>query len=218
MVANALLGAALAAVVLGIAGEGKALKKSLKQRALWRVVWRGMRFRHLWPAPFVLGVAALLGYVLHTHVGGLLDWGWWSAIGGHGNVVLGKNEQLFGAAGSLWIGRTMLLVIAVLMPNLVTFEERLFRRGIERKTPWRRAGIAVGFGLFHLIAGLPIWATLALSVLGFYCSHVYMRTYRAVLPLKGDALARRHAVLESTRAHVGFNALGVLVAAVTLVG
>ncbi len=218
MLANTLVGAALAVVVLSLLDEGKALRKSAKQRVLWRTVWSGMGLRHLWPAPLVLAVAGAVAYVLSSYVGGLMNWGWWSAVGGQGNVILGNNEQLFGVTGSQWVGRTMLLVVAVLMPNLVTWEERLFRRGIERRTPLGRAAWALAFGLFHLVAGLPLYAALALAVLGVYCSHSYMRTFRALAVMKGEAVARRAAVLESTRAHLGFNTLGVLVAAVTLVG
>lgn len=218
MLANTLVGAALAVVVLSLLDEGKALRKSAKQRVLWRTVWSGMGLRHLWPAPLVLAVSGAVAYVLSSYVGGLMNWGWWSAMGGQGNVILGNNEQLFGVTGSQWVGRTMLLVVAVLMPNLVTWEERLFRRGIERRTPFGRAAWALAFGLFHLVAGLPLYAALALAVLGAYCSHSYMRTFRALALVKGEAVARRAAVLESTRAHLGFNTLGVLVAALTLVG
>lgn len=217
MFLNALVGCALAIVLLSVVDEGRNFGKSKKQRALWRLVLRGMRPRHLLPAPLVLGAAAALGYVLSKYVGGPFNWGWWSAMGGSGNVILGNNEQLFGAAGSAWIGRVMLVVIAVLMPNLVTWEERLFRRGIERRSALGRVAWAVAFGLFHLVAGLPLFAALALSVLGFYCSQRYMTTFRALEPEKGTAVARRAAVLESTRAHLGFNTLGLVVAALTLV-
>jgi hypothetical protein len=217
MVANTLVGAALAVVVLSLFDEGKSLRKSAKQRVLWKTVWRGMSWRHVLPAPLVLGAAAAIGYLLNAHVGGLMNWGWWSAMGGQGNVVLGNNEQLFGVTGSHWVGRVMLVVVATLMPNLVTWEERLFRRGIERKTSLGRMAWSLAFGLFHLVAGLPLYAALALTVLGIYCSHSYMRTFRALEGTKGTALARRAAVLESTRAHLGFNALGVIVAALTVV-
>jgi hypothetical protein len=217
MFMNALVGCALAVVLLSLVEEGSSLGKSKKQKVLWKLVWRGMRLRHLLAAPLVLGAAAAFGYFLNTYVGGLLNWGWWSAMGGSGNVILGNNVELFGEVGSAWIGRVMLVVIAVLMPNLVTWEERLFRRGIERKTALGRVAWAVAFGLFHLVAGLPLYAALALSVLGLYCSQRYMTTYKKLEPTKGTALARREAVLESTRAHLGFNTLGLVVAALTLV-
>src|SRR6478735_2344081 len=104
MFLNALVGCALAIVLLSVVDEGRNFRKSKKQRALWSLVWRGM-----------------------------------------------------------------LVVIAVLMPNLVTWEERLFRRGIERRTSLGRVAWAIAFGLFHLVAGLPLFAALALSLLGLYC-------------------------------------------------
>jgi hypothetical protein len=99
----------------------------------------------------------------------------------------------------------------------VTWEERLFRRGIERRTSLGRVAWALAFGLFHLVAGLPLFAAVALSVLGYYCSKRYMATYRKLAPVKGQAIARREAILESTRAHLGFNVLGLIVAALTIV-
>lgn len=216
MLVNALVGAALAVVVLSLVDEGSSLRKSTKQRVLWRVVWRSMRMRHVWPAPFVLAGAALLGWLLSTYVGGILNWGWWSAMGGTGNVVLGNNSDLFGTLGSQWVSRIMLVVLALLMPNLVTWEERVFRRGIERRSALGRLLWAGAFGLIHVVAGIPLWAALALTVVGLYCSHVYMKTYRALAPTRGDAVARRRAVLESTCAHLGFNSLGVIVAALSL--
>lgn len=217
MLANTLVGAALAVVVLSLVDEGNTLKKSVKQRVLWRVVWRSMRMRHIWPAPVVLAVTALFGWFLTTHVGGVLNWGWWSAMGGTGNVVLGNNTDLFGAVGSQWVSRIMLVVLAVLMPNLVTWEERVFRRGIERRSAIGRVLWAGAFGLIHLVAGVPLWAALALSVVGLYCSVVYMRTYRNLVGTRGEGIARRRAILESTCAHLGFNSLGLCVAAMTLV-
>lgn len=216
MLANTLVGAALAVVVLSLVDEGSALKRSVKQRVLWRVVWRSMRMRHIWPAPFVLAGAALLGWLLTTYVGGPLNWGWWSAMGGTGNVVLGNNTDLFGAVGSQWVSRVMLVVLGLLMPNLVSWEERVFRRGIERRSTLGRLLWAGLFGLVHLVAGLPLWAALALTVVGLYCSHVYMRTFRALAPQRGEGVARRRAMLESTCAHLGFNSLGLVVAALTL--
>ena len=217
MFVNALVGAALAVVVLSLVDEGRLLRRSVKQRVLWRIVWRSMRPRHLWPAPLVLAGAALVGWLLSSYVGGILNWGWWAAVGGNGNVVLGNNADLFGAQGSRWVSAVMLLVLAVLMPNLVTWEERVFRRGSERRTPLLRAVWALAFGVVHVVAGVPLWAALALTVVGLYCSHVYMRTFRALAPTHGDAVARRRAVLESTCAHLGFNSLGMMVAAVAVV-
>ena len=103
MLVNALVGAALAVVVLSLVDEGSSLRKSTKQRVLWRVVWRSMRMRHVWPAPFVLAGAALLGWLLSTYVGGILNWGWWSAMGGTGNVVLGLGQLLVTVSGQAFV-------------------------------------------------------------------------------------------------------------------
>ena len=55
---------------------------------------RGIRWRHVWPAPLVLTLVLVVASVLLLVPG--LDWGWWSALGGAGNPVTGTTEQTSG--------------------------------------------------------------------------------------------------------------------------
>jgi hypothetical protein len=186
-------------VRVSLSGEGR--------RIVSRVVG-GIRWRHLWPVPFVLtAVVAAAG--LLVRVPGL-DWGWWSALGGVGNPVTGSTEQTVGTA---WEWIVPLAFVALLVPALPLFayaEERIFRAGAQRWTRARRAVKVVQFGLVHALIGVPIGVALALSVGGGYFMGVYLRAYRSTGSVP-------EATYESTRAHTTYNAAIVtLVLAVAL--
>ncbi|MEP7115222.1 MAG: hypothetical protein ABI862_18310, partial [Ilumatobacteraceae bacterium] len=64
------------------------LSRSSDGRSLSRVIWLRIRWRHIWPVPFVLtGVLLVAIPLLMLPV---LRWGWWSAIGGDGNPIFGS--------------------------------------------------------------------------------------------------------------------------------
>ena len=50
----------------------------------------------------------------------------------------------------------------------------------------------------HILVGIPIGAGLALSIGGAYFTSVYLRAWRATR-------SQAEALLESTRAHLGYN-------------
>jgi hypothetical protein len=85
----------------------------------------------------------------------------------------------------------------------------VFRLGAERRTRAGRLRRSVEFGLAHAIIGIPIGAALGLSVGGLYFTNRYMWTFRRT----GDADL---AMAESTRAHLGYNVLVLLIVAVAL--
>lgn len=181
-------------VRVSLTGDGR--------RLVVRIV-RGIGWRYLWPAPFVLTAVVATAAALMTVPG--LDWGWWSALGGIGNPVTGSTEQTVGTA---WEWIVPLAFVTLLLPALPLFahaEERIFRAGAERWSTPRRAMKVVQFGLVHVLIGVPIGVALALSVGGAYFMAVYLRAYRA----RGSVV---EATLESTRAHTVYN--GVIVALV----
>ena len=51
---------------------------------------RGIRWRHVWPVPFVLAAVALTATALVQIPG--LSFGWWSALGGTASPVLGTTS------------------------------------------------------------------------------------------------------------------------------
>lgn len=104
-----------------------------------------------------------------------LGWGWWSALGGKGNVNLGQT----GNEGLLWslTGWLIPAGLAAVVPLLARQEEVLFRYGTETSTGLQTLTRSLGFGLIHLIAGIPFAAALALTVPGLVFATVYRRAF-----------------------------------------
>lgn len=104
-----------------------------------------------------------------------LGWGWWSALGGQGNVNLGQtgNEGLFWSV----TGWLIPVGLALVVPLLARQEELMFRYGTETSTGLQALTRSLAFGLIHLIAGIPIAAALALTVPGLVFAGVYRRAF-----------------------------------------
>jgi len=175
-------------------------------RALIGPTVRSIRWRHVWPVPLVL--AAVLGASVALIQLPGLSFGWWTAIGGHGNPVFGQSNR---TAGKVWEWLVPVVFLLLLTPALPLFarrEEEIFRRGAESWSPARRAGRAVLFGLAHAVIGIPIGVALALSIGGGYFTWSYLRGWRA------SGGNQEAALQESTRAHTTYN--GVILVVVLL--
>ncbi len=185
------------------------LRRSLAAdgRSLIRAIVMEIRWRHVWPVPFVLGGVIAVASALLLVPG--LDWGWWSAVGGEGNPVFGSNES---TSGTTWEWLVPAVFIVLLIPALPLFayaEERIFRRGAQDWSGRRRVFKVVQFGLLHALIGIPIGTALALSVGGAYFMASYLRAYRS-------SQSTEMATLESTRAHTAYNGLIVVLVAVAV--
>lgn len=165
------------------------------RRHVIRIV-RGLRRDHLLRAVPVLALV-LVTLVILLQVPGL-DFGWWTAIGGIGNPVFGASEHGLSGDAAVLLSALFGALLLVSLPLLVEREEWIFRRGAERRGMWGNTAFALAFGLMHVLVGIPIGAGLALSIGGAYFTHVYLRAYRATRS-QADAL------MESTRAHLGYN-------------
>jgi hypothetical protein len=190
----------LSFVVLGVMGyrlvDGLRHARSTGGRDLVRRIVGGIRWRHLWPVPFVLTAVLAVAWPLLSVPG--LDWGWWSAIGGEGNPVFGSSSATTGSALEWAIPLVFMALLVPALPLFAYAEERAFRRGAEQWSRSRRALKVVQFGLVHALIGIPIGAALALSVGGAYFMMVYLRHFRSH-PSAGEA------TLESARAHTAYN-------------
>jgi hypothetical protein len=203
----------LTVAVLGLVGFRLVSLASRAARSnTWRArtleVVKGLRPRHFVPVPFVLA-AVLVAAVALLAVPGL-SFGWWTAIGGTGNVIVGSTDRESGGVAAL-VPLAFLLLLLPLLPLLAEREERAFRAGAEHWSTARRVRRAVEFGLVHLIMGIPIAVALALSIGGGYFTWAYLRGYR-------QTGSREAAVLESTRAHTAYNETVLLVALVAFAG
>ena len=184
---------------------GVRVARSGNGRVLARSIVRGIRWRHLWPVPFVLSVVIAVATGLMMVPG--LSWGWWTALGGDGNPVFGTSST---TAGTVWEWLIPLVFMSLLIPALPLFahaEERIFRAGAEHWSGRRRALKVVQFGMVHALIGIPIGAALALSLGGAYFMVVYLRQYR-------QWHSTELATLESARAHTAYN--GVIIAVVLI--
>jgi len=188
-----------------------AARQTLSSRSeVWPLV-AGLRPRHFLRAIPVLGAVLLVATPLVQVPG--LDFGWWTALGGQGNPVVGvgRPEATPGVLETL-VPVVFVTLLIVGLPLLVEGEEWVFRRGAQHRTRAANARRSVLFGLVHAVVGIPIGVALALSVGGFYFTWAYLRVWRRT-GSEDDALA------ESTRSHLAYNlVIAVLIIAALATG
>jgi hypothetical protein len=206
-VIDLLTGAALAFFGGRLAMNAGRVARSRPARRRTVEIVRGLRPHHFLQAPpvFVVVIATAL---LLVQVPGL-SFGWWTALGGTGNIITGSTTRTGGTALAWIIPAAFLVVVAPLLPLFAEREEQMFRVGAEGWSTARRARRGVEFGLLHLIMGIPIGVALALSVGGWYFTWAYLSGWR-----RGGQGA---GLLESTRSHLAYNAEILLVVAALLV-
>ena len=162
---------------------------------------RGLRARHFLPVPIV--IALVLGAAIGLTAIPPLDFGWWTAIGGEGNPAFGVTDRTAGTPFELIVPAIFVALLIPALPLLVEREEQMFRLGAESWSTPKRAGKALLFGLVHALVGIPIGFALALSIGGAHFTLGYLRAWRATG-------SRREALLESTRLHLAYNAVIVV--------
>jgi hypothetical protein len=201
----------LSVVVLAVVGlrlvQAVTISRSSHGRSLSREIWTRIRWRHLWPVPFVL-VGVLLVAIPLLMVPPL-RWGWWSALGGSGNPIFGSSTTTSGTVWAWLIPLLFMALVVLALPLFANAEERMFRSGAQRWSPRRRVLKVLQFGAIHALIGIPIAVALALSVGGAYFMAVYLHAYA----LTGSA---QEATLESTRAHTAYNALIIVTVAIAV--
>jgi hypothetical protein len=174
-----------------------AARQTLSSRSeVWPLV-AGLRPRHFVRAiPVLAGVLFVATPLLQVPG---LDFGWWTALGGQGNPVVGvgRPEATPGILETL-IPVVFVTLLILGLPLLVEGEEWVFRRGAQHRNRAANARRSVLFGLVHAVVGIPIGVALALSIGGFYFTWAYLRVWRRT---ESEAAA----LAESTRSHLGYN-------------
>jgi hypothetical protein len=201
----------LSVVVLAVVGlrlvQAVTISRSSQGRSLSREIWTRIRWRHIWPVPFVLaGVLVVASPRLMVPP---LRWGWWSALGGAGNPIFGSSTTTSGTVWEWLIPLVFMGLVLLALPLFANAEERMFRSGAQRWSTRRRVSKVLQFGAIHALIGIPIAVALALSVGGAYFMAVYLRTYA----LTGSG---NEATLESTRAHTAYNAMIIVAVAIAV--
>ena len=187
--------AVLAFVGVRIAG-GTRLALTGAGRGRVALIVRGLRVRHFVPPIPVLCVVVVAVIVLIQIP--LLDFGWWSALGGVGNPVTGNTERTAGTALEWLIPLCFIVLLVPALPLFAEAEERIFRLGSERRTQWQRFLKGIQFGLVHALIGIPIGAALALSIGGWYFTWWYLWAYRRTRSTAGGACSRARAPTSRT--------------------
>lgn len=202
----------LSVLVLTVIGlrlvQAVRISRSTRGRSLSRDVWTRIKWRHVWPVPFVL-TAVLAAAILLLMIPPL-RWGWWTSLGGDGNPVFGSSSTTAGTVWSWLIPVVFVSLVLVALPLFANAEERMFRAGAQHWSTRRRALKIVQFGAIHAVIGIPIGVALALSIGGAYFMHVYLSAYRAT----GSTT---EATLESTRAHTAYNAVIIVTVVLAVV-
>ncbi|TDC57914.1 CPBP family intramembrane metalloprotease [Actinomadura sp. KC345] len=143
----------------------------------------------------------------------ILNWGWWSAVGGVGNMSLGQTQGT-GTAGVV-IGIAVLTAVLVALPALAMVEELQYRAGAENQTTGKRIRRAVAFGFVHMIVGVPVAAALALSIAGGVFTWVYLRGVKRSKS-SNPAVKAGQGLADATLVHTVHNVVAVGAAAVVL--
>jgi hypothetical protein len=203
---NVLTAAVICFIGVRLLSGARTATSGAGRQTVLRVV-RGIRWRHVWPAPLVLtGVVAVAMVLMLVPP---LDWGWWTALGGTGNPITGGTEQTAGTVLEWLVPAVFVVLLLPALPLFALTEERMFRAGAEDWSWRRRAFKALQFGCAHVLIGIPIGVALALSLGGAYFQAVYLRAFRR-------SGLRSAAVLESTRAHTAYNATIIAIVALAL--
>ena len=177
------------------------LVQTVRRPGRVRRLVKGIRPRHV-----VTALGALLGTVLILvgleSIGGLFSVGWWSQMGGEGNVVAGGASS---AEGHPLILPLMVLIPVALLLNIPSFafkEEVWFRADAATNDLMENVQGALKFGLLHMLVGIPLSAALALAAFGGFL------TWRFVRVAGRDG--RVAALYENARIHATYNAVIVL--------
>jgi hypothetical protein len=230
-------------VLVVLAMLARASVAAWRNRSLAVTVWRRVRPRHVVGSVGLILLVLAVAVALATFVP-VTQFGLGSLVGIEGNVVFAPVEDVLleeppspppgggEPATTEWsrfalVGGFCVLLL-LLFPWLAYNEERMFREGLERASAGRQAGVALRFGLTHLLMLIPIAAALAIGVAGFVYGVIYRHAYRraseAVLVPAGTqslimpsvAAARAEAVLASTVWHTTFNSLLVVLLLVAI--
>jgi hypothetical protein len=185
----ALVGARLASSAHHVATTQAARRRIVE-------IARGLRLHHFVLVPPVLAAVLVVATVLIRVP--VLSFGWWTALGGQGNPVVGSTSRTAGTAAAWLIPAVFLVLLIPVLPLFAEREEVMFRQGAEHWSWQRRVYKCLQFGLVHALIGIPIGVAIALSIGGAYFMTAYVRTYRR----SGEHAA----LMESTRCHLAYNA------------
>jgi membrane protease YdiL (CAAX protease family) len=183
-------------------------KDFLDDKSLLKFVYLNRKKDYIWSLGLVIFVFALLGFLSQVKLPEFFNWSWVSFLSDgkqSGNVM----SVPFTSGSKIFI-LFFWFILSLALPYLAKSEEESFRSNILT-LKWRILN-SIGFGLVHMIVGVPLSIALVLSLVGFIFSIFYIRTYRKyeyISPEKADY----EATLVSTSIHAKYNFILVSIAA-----
>lgn len=155
-------------------------------RRLYKAVWKATRWRT--PLLALLDIVGKLGLFALFWQLPFLRWGWWLALGGSGNVLLGGTTPTDGPIGgggglSFLLVMSFLLpvVLFLVMPLLTVNEEAAFRMGTQKDPWWKVLRRNSWFGAVHLLMGVPLAVVPALTWSGVLYHLVYRKKWHRLV-------------------------------------
>lgn len=189
-------------------------------RRRWALLLHGWRWPILAQAIGLIGLVVLVAVLLSV-VHPWFNVGWWSLMGGQGNVLFGSMapDAAHASTGSasaavaqpsavfepmLLLPLLIIPLLVFLAPRLVWDEELSFRKPTWYRTTAEQWRSALGFGLIHMVMGVPLAAGLALTLAGMG----FTWSYQAGLAAPGAVSheqSRRRALRAAARLHLTYN-------------
>lgn len=188
-----------------------------RDRAQTRIAWRNcrasFRWRQLIYVPLAVSVPTLAIITVLYSLGGAMEWSWFAMLPGSDGQASNagiSGTTMFPAP----LGAAFLLVLVWFMPNLVHWEEAMFREGRTKVREWIPASIA--FGFVHMLVGVPLAAAIGLIWPGIIFALVYKRSGE-VIDLPDGRKERFHNEWDPTVWHLLHNlTMLALIAAVII--
>lgn len=141
------------------------------------VIIRKLKLRH-----FTVGMVSFLSVIIVSGIlfisHPIMQWGWLFNLVGGNTVAEESISQPSWNTALFYSGMMIALsLLAFLLPQLALNEELVFRLPIIDEPWWKIIIYCLGFGLAHMIMGIPLAFALSLSIAGFIFYTVAQRHY-----------------------------------------
>lgn len=140
----------------------------------------------------------------------LFNWAWsdWFVKGG-GNITASP-FAVHGGPMTKVLQTIFFVALICALPFLALYEEKIFR---SNKLRWKQVVVAsIAFGFVHpLLAGVPVYAGLCLSLSGLFLACIYRREYHRILGQgMSESFADHEATMQAGAYHTLHNSIFVV--------
>jgi hypothetical protein len=138
-------------------------------------VWAEVIVGNLAAIAIVLAIADLIetqSKSMPVLIAKFLSWSWLDLFAENGKAGHGFNQNIAGATIPFF-GVFFVILLFLNLPRLAEAEESSFRQGT--KNWWHAVPRSIGFGLVHLVVGVPVWLALSLAIPGMWFTSQYFK-------------------------------------------